>query len=281
MVTDAYRPLSLADALIFLAEQDCLPVAGGTDLMVQAARGTGVRPNFEKTLLFIAHLQELQHIHVTDTGIRIGAAATLTALLEHEGIPAVFKEILKQMAAAPTRHMATLAGNIVNASPAGDTLPYLYALDAELVLRSRDRERILPVADFIRGPKQTVREKDELLTEIRIPAEEFNIQRYRKLGQRKGMSLTKVSFLGLARKKAGRIEDIRIALGSVAPRIVRSRNIEERMLGKSLTEARTMEPLVRKDYAVLIVPIDDARSTAQYRKQVSLRLIRDFIENLK
>jgi xanthine dehydrogenase FAD-binding subunit len=277
---DGYRPANLLEALNILAERECTPIAGGTDLMVQHARGTGVRPVFDKPLLFISHLKELQNIDVKNNTIYIGAAATLTQLLEHSHIPGIFKEILRQMAAAPTRHMATLAGNIDNASPAGDTLPYLYAIDAELVLRSRNGERILGVADYICGPKQTVRKKDELMTEIRIPLSAYNLQHYRKLGQRKGMSLTKASFLGLAKTTSGRIEDIRIALGSVAPQIVRSREIEQSLKEKTIPQVQKLKSGIIQDYAPLILPIDDARSTAHYRKQVSLRLIRDFIERL-
>lgn len=279
-MVDGYRPEDLAEALRILAEEDCLPVSGATDLMVQYARGTGLRPDFKKALLFISHLKELQYIKTDQRAIRIGSAVTLTTLLEHPGIPGIFKEILRQMAAAPTRHMATLAGNIGNASPAADTLPYLYATDAELLLQSSERERIVTVADFISGPKKTIRKNDELIKEIRIPLSEFNIEKYRKLGQRKGMSLTKASFLGLAKTRAGKIEDVRIALGSVAALIVRSPDTEKKIAGKNIHDVQRSIEEILNDYDSLIRPIDDARSTALYRKRVSLRLIRDFIDNL-
>ncbi|MFA6792399.1 MAG: FAD binding domain-containing protein [Candidatus Neomarinimicrobiota bacterium] len=276
---DGYLPAKLSEALDMMAECDCIPFAGGTDLMVQHARGSGVRPCFDKTLLFVSALKELKTFDLMGKTLRIGAAVTLSELLENAATPQIFKEILRQMAAAPTRHMATLAGNICNASPAGDTLPYLYAMDAEVILQSRNETRVLPVADFITAPKRTQRKNDELLTGIRIPAAEFNVESYRKLGQRKGMSLTKASFLGLASTANGRIEDIRIALGSVAPHIVRSRKIESKLTGKNIKDIPGILQELQKDYSALIRPIDDARSTAAYRKQVSLRLIRDFLIN--
>jgi len=276
-----FRPETLKEALKLRAQYDCLPIAGGTDLMVQKARGFALKPDFRKPLLFIGHLPELQRLEVINRQIHIGAGVILTDLLNSETIPDIFKEILALMASPPSRNLASIGGNICNASPAGDTLPYLYAMDAQVVLQSTDGERIIPIAGFITGPKQTDLKNSELLTKIIIPQTEFDINMYRKIGQRKGMSLTKAAFLGLANVADGKIQDIRIAFGSVAPTVVRSGEIEQSIVGKSTKDIVKNISEISRQYAALIRPIDDARSSAAYRKKVSLRLLEEFfVSNL-
>jgi CO/xanthine dehydrogenase FAD-binding subunit len=177
--------------------------------------------------------------------------------------------------------MASIGGNICNASPAGDTLPYLYAMDADVVLKRLKGERKISISDFINGPKKTVLENNEIMTEIIIPEKEFQINSYTRLGQRKGMSLTKVSFLGMADIENNKIIDIRIALGSVAPKIVRSNEIEHDIIGKNISDINAQCEDITARYMPLITPIDDARSSAAYRKKVCIRLINNFLENLK
>jgi len=277
----AYRPETLKEALEILSQNDCSVIAGGTDLMVQRARGGGVLPAFEKPLLFIGHLKELQTVYKKDNIIHIGAGAIQTDLIRNSQIPDIFKKIIGEMAAPPTRNMASLGGNICNASPAGDSLPYLYAMDAEVVLVSRNNKRSMPIGQFITGPKKTDLKQGELLTEIRFEDRKYDNEKYVKIGQRKGMSLTKVSFLGMANIANGAISDIRIAWGSVAPLIVREKQIENSVTGKSLNEVRAMcEGLIER-YKPMITPIDDARSSAKYRKNTALNLLKDYIENLK
>ncbi|MCF7833009.1 MAG: FAD binding domain-containing protein [Candidatus Marinimicrobia bacterium] len=276
----AYRPNTLTEALEILSTEKCTIMAGGTDLMVQRARGSAVLPGFDRPLMFVGHLKELQKIYQDEEGIHIGAAAILTDMMEHELIPGIFKEMIGQMASPPTRNMATIAGNICNASPAGDTLPYLYAVNAQIVLQSTDQKRIIATRDFIISPKKTCIKPDEILVKIIIPAKEYSNNYYRKLGQRKGMSLTKVSLLGMADVVDGNILDLHIALGSVAASIVHSPKIEKSMISKKAGEIKEMAEEIVKQYADLIRPIDDARSTAIYRKKASLRLIKDFMENI-
>jgi len=272
-----FRPETLDEVLEIRARQDCLPIAGGTDLMVQKARGFALQPDFDKPLLFIGHLAELQRVTLENERIHIGAGTLLTDLLHSDLIPDIFKEAIALMASPPSRNLASIGGNICNASPAGDSLPYFYAVDAQLVLKNVKGERIIPIGEFITGPKRTALRDDELLTEIIIPRRKFDINYYKKIGQRKGMSLTKAAFLGLADVAKGRITDIRIAFGSVAPTIVRSREIETQIIGKSPVEIGEEIPQL---YSPLIQPIDDARSSAVYRKKVSLRLLGDFLRKI-
>ena len=276
----SYRPQTLSDALDKISKNNYKIIAGGTDLMVQKRRDFAIKPIFKLPLLFIEHLKELKQIHIKDNEIHIGACAILTDIINDNSIPNIFKNIINQMASPPTRNMATIGGNICNASPAGDTLPYLYAVDAKVKLQSIDNMQIISIQDFICGLKTTLLQKNEILTEIIIPNKTYNINYYKKLGQRKAMSLSKVSFLGMADISNNKVSDIRITLGSVAPIAVRSNKIEKLIIGKSFTDIQNIIPEILKQYDKLIKPIDDTRSTADYRKKVSLRLIEDFIESL-
>jgi len=279
-MVDGFRPETLREALELRKQSDCLPIAAGTDLMVQKARGFALKPDFDKPLLFIGHLSELQQITIENNQVHIGAGVLLSDLIKSDKIPAVFKEAISLMASPPSRNIATIGGNICNASPAGDTLPYLYAVDAILVLKSSQAERKIPVGAFITDPGKTDLASDEILTEIIMPDKKFGASYYRKVGTRKGMSLSKASFTGLADIENSNITDIRIAFGSVAPTIVRSRKIEASIIRKPVSEIKCAVPEIVKKYALLIRPIDDARSSAAYRKQVSLRLLEDFLRNL-
>lgn len=256
-------------------------MAGGTDLMVQRARGFAIAPEFEKPLLFIEHLSELKKIYIENDEINIGACAILTDIMKSEIIPPVLKKIIGQMASPPTRNMASFAGNICNASPAGDTLPYLYAVDAKITLESSNEKRTILVSEFIKGPKKTVLKANELVTNIIIPHKTYSHNVYRRLGQRKGMSLTKASLLGMADIENGKIIDIRIALGAVSAIIARCKEIEESLKNKSIKDVKDDVTSILAKYDHLIKPIDDARSTALYRKKVSLNMIKQFLENLK
>jgi len=280
-MVDGYRPDTLIEALKIRSETDCLPIAGGTDLMVQKARGTGLGPGFEKSLLFIGHLPELRRIERKEGFIHIGPAVLLTEILQHPLIPETFKKAVALMASPPSRNLATLGGNICNASPAGDTLPYLYAADGEVLLENHAFERRIAIEDFITGPKQTDLKPDELLTDIIIPDIDIPLTYYKKVGQRRGMSLTKASFHGLAEVLDGYVEDLRMAFGSVAPTIVRSRDIENSLLGESVSALKFRLEEIRELYDPLIQPIDDARSSAEYRKNVCFNILKDFLNHLE
>jgi CO/xanthine dehydrogenase FAD-binding subunit len=185
------------------------------------------------------------------------------------------------MASPPSRNLATLGGNICNASPAGDTLPFLYAADAELLMENHEFERRIAIEDFITGPKQTDLKPDELLTDIIIPDINFPVTYYKKVGQRRGMSLTKASFHGLADVLDGYVEDLRMAFGSVAPTVVRSRDIENSLIGESVNSLKNRYQEILELYEPLIQPIDDARSSAMYRKNVCFNILKDFLNYLE
>jgi CO/xanthine dehydrogenase FAD-binding subunit len=184
------------------------------------------------------------------------------------------------MASPAIRHTATLAGNIANASPAGDSLVSLYLLDAEVEMRSLTHTRRSLLKDFIYGVRKINLEKNEMITKIIIPKLTFSHAYFKKVGPRLSDAISKLSFAGAYLLDSGRIVDFRVAFGAVNIYVVRDSSLERKIIGKTTTEVKTMVKDVLKWYEPLIKPIDDQRSNKNYRKEVSLNLLREFIESL-
>ncbi len=255
-----------------------LPIAGGTDVMVQYAAGK--LPAHK--LVSIWNLPELRRIDVTPEEVRLGAGSTYTNLREH---PIVRNEFPLLASAArwtggiANQNRGTLGGNIVNASPAADSLPALLAYEAELLLVSVRGERRLPYTSFHVGYKQTTLAPDELIQAVCIPRRFSGYVSYaRKVGARNAQAISKVCVAALGRLKGGVIEDVRIACGSVSPVPLRLTETE-RMLNGKLIEPALMS-LARKTAQAEIQPIDDIRSTAKYRAAVAGNLVVEFLETL-
>lgn len=278
----AYRPPDFESALDIMREIHAIPFAGGTDLMVSHRNLSGLPPRFERPVLFIGHLEEIKKVEVTRDDIVIGACCTLSSLHHNESVPHALKTVIEHIASPSIRNRATIGGNICNASPAGDTLPILYALNAAIVLESKGKKRIIPIEDFVTGPGQITLMEDELVSGIRIPRNEdkFDIFFYRKIGTRAGYSCAKLSFTGLARTERGRVKDIRISFGAVAATVIRSREIEENMKDKTGDKIERMLPEITSSYEAMVTPIDDQRSTSYYRKNISFKLLQYFLQKV-
>ena len=276
-----FSPKAFKEAVKIRADYHALPLAGGTDLMVKYRKPAGNLPDFKNPVIFIGQLDELKYIEtdskVSGEILHIGSGTKLSALLENAYIPEILKEAVSQIAAPGIRNMATIGGNICNSSPAGDTIPVLYCLDAVLVLTSENGEREVAVDNFIKGPGKNDLKSDELLREIKFPLKNFDRILYRKVGTRKANALSKLSFAGLARLDAGKIEDLKIAFGAVAPVVIRSQEIEKTIVGKNQSEISKGLAEIKKNYGRLIRPIDDQRSTAVYRKETALKLLEYFL----
>lgn len=272
-----FMPGTLAEALQLRSQHESCVVNGGTDVMVKYRRWNGMPPDFPLDVLHIGNLVELKRLEIEDGKLSIGAAVTLSELLEHPRVPEYIKLPIREMASPAIRNVGTLAGNLCNASASGDSLPMLYALDAEVTLASIFGIRKLHVSQFITGAKQTLLQPDELVTAITIPLAGYTVSYYRKVGGRKVNAIAKASFYAVASKKEGIIEDVRIAFGSVAPTAVRARACEEILTGKAASELDATRETLRMRYGELLAPLDDSRSTADYRRQVSLQLLEDFI----
>lgn len=274
-------PASLADALALLKNEPGVwkPFAGGTDLMV-LLEGGGLA---HRKYINIWPLKELRGIETNDTHITLGALTTYTDV---QADPILRREFpMLCQAASETGGLAiqnrgTLGGNIINASPAADSPPALLAYDAEIQLVSASGSRWLSYHGFHTGYKRMHIGADELLSRIRVPRNTTGLTHYyRKVGTRKAQAISKVCFAAVGRVEEGRIEETRMAVGSVAPIVVRCVQTEDTLRGQNIDD-KTIEAacasLLRE-----ISPIDDIRSTAKYRLQVARNLLVDFLSQLR
>ena len=273
-------PANLGEALKALADNEYRIVSGGTDVMVQKRAGTGVLPTFDKDALYVFNLTELKYVTADESFVHIGSETALEDVLNHPLTPKLLSKVISEIAAPGIRHMATLAGNIANASPAGDSLIALYALDAIVELQSVRGTRNISINDLIVGVRKTTLDRDELITRISIPKQEFDHVVWTKVGGRQADAISKVSFAGCYRIENGRLADIRIAMGAIAPTVIRSQSIEKQMIGKTIGEIKAVLPMILDFYLPFIRPIDDQRSSAEYRHNVAVNLLTTFIENI-
>ena len=274
-------PASLADTLALLKNEPGVwkPFAGGTDLMVLLEAGKLPHRNYVN----IWGLNELRGIHTTDTHVTFGALTTYTEVQSNEILRREFPMLCQ--AASETGGLAiqnrgTLGGNIVNASPAADSPPALLAYDAEIELISTNGSRWLPYQGFHTGYKQMHIGPDELLARIRLPRNTAGVTHYyRKVGTRKAQAISKVCFAAVGRIEQGKIQDVRIVVGSVAPIVVRCVHTENVLRGQ-----KPDGEIIKSACASLmreISPIDDIRSTANYRLQIAKNLLVDFLATLR
>ena len=273
-------PHDLSSALDRMAREpgEWKPFAGGTDLMVLLEAGKLPHRKF----LSIWKLPELREIEVTPDYVTLGALTTYTEVRRHDILAAEFSLLCRAAAetgGVATQNRGTLGGNIANASPAADSPPALLVYDAELELVSANGSRWVPYHGFWSGYKQTGLRPDELIRRIRLPrGKNAWTQYYRKVGTRRAQAISKVCFAATARIDAGRIADVRIALGSVAPTVLRAVETENVLRGEKPTTAilRSAQDVLARE----IVPIDDMRSTARYRLRIAQNLLAEFCENL-
>ena len=229
-----FVPTTLKEALKILDERDCYIFAGGTDLMVQKHRSSGLVPNFDKDILYVMNIKELDYIKTDAEGnLRIGAMNRYCELLNSSLVPDIFKTVFNEIASPNIRNMATLVGNIGNASPAGDSLLPLNLFNARVVLSSIKGNREVLVEDFIQGVRKIDRKKNELITEVIVPKCDLNFY-YRKIGSRKAETITKVSLMGGYKLDGNKVKELRICFGSISTKVVRNHFIEEKYQGKSI-----------------------------------------------
>ena len=276
-MVDTYRPSTLPEALGIRASRGALPFAGGTDLMVRLRRGAGTVPTFTAPVLFLDRVAELRGLTLDPGALEIGAMTTLAELADSPMTHPALRDALLNIGGPALRNIATLGGNICNASPAADTLPFLYAFDARVKLVSEAGERIIALSEFITGPGRVDLTPAEILRSILVPAWEPEVVFWRKVGTRKANALTKVSIAAFADVEEGRVLAARIALGAVAPTVIRLRGTEERLRGVALEKILEAGEGLRAECARAVRPIDDQRSTAEYRSRVAENLALAFL----
>jgi CO/xanthine dehydrogenase FAD-binding subunit len=273
-------PGKLSKVLELLAREPgvWLPIAGGTEVMVQYGAGRlGARK-----LVSLWGLTELRRIERTEQELIIGAGCTYSDLRNHPVVAQQFPLLTRAASwtgSIANQNRGTLGGNIVNASPAADSLPALLVYEAELLLISARGTRRVPYADFHTGYKQTRLAPDELISGIALEPRFAGYHAYsRKVGTRNAQAIAKLCLAGLGRVSGNKIEDVRLAIGSMAVTPLRLRRTEEVLLGRTWTPALVGE--ARQAMETEVAPIDDIRSSAGYRLHVAGNLLQEFLEGL-
>jgi CO/xanthine dehydrogenase FAD-binding subunit len=272
-------PRSLDEAYALIGAAPRTPIAGGTDLMVRITGEIGSPPD---QMVDLSRLRELRGIAVTDGHLSLGALTTYTDMrrspLVAERLP-VLADVAATIGAAQIQNRGTLGGNIANASPAGDTLPLLLALDAAILVGGPRGERSVPADQFWVAYRTTALAPDELVLRVLVPLAADRQVRFRKVGTRRAQAISKV-VLALAWRQAdprAPWHDVRLALGSVADRPVRARATEGVLEGSRATLQAADAAAER--VASEIRPIDDVRSTADYRRTVTARILHRIIRD--
>ena len=272
-------PARLADAYALLAAGPLVPIAGGTDIMVRISGEIGPVP---ERMIDLSRLGELEGISLEEGSLVLGARTTYTELrrsaLCREHAPALV-EAAATIGAAQIQNRGTLGGNIANASPAGDTLPVLLAMDAAIELGSHRGERLVPAAEFFPAYRQTALAPDELILRVMIPLRAGRETRFRKVGTRRAQAISKVVMAVSWRSHGPSAgwSDVRVALGSVAATPIRAAAAEAALEG-ARPSPETADAAAEA-LAAELEPIDDVRSTAEYRRMVAARILHRIVRD--
>ncbi|MHC4876231.1 MAG: FAD binding domain-containing protein [Planctomycetota bacterium] len=280
-----HTPQSLAEALLFLAgrrDEGWRPLAGGTDLMVGLYRD---RTGGDRWLNLSRLNSELGGIRRDADVIRIGASTTMTQLRRSallQDVCPLIGQAAASVGAVQIQNRATVGGNIANSSPAGDTLPVWLALDAEIELQSASSIRRMAYADFLQGYRRTALQPDELLTAVLFqPRLDHELRWYfRKVATRRAQGISKLVFTGLTDVVDGHLQHVRLAFGCTGPATLRAHTAEQAADGRVMTIETGIH--AAEKLSDDLSPIDDHRSTADYRSRVARNLVREFLAgNLK
>ena len=273
-------PRDFGEALDGMAKQpgEWKPFAGGTDLMVLLEQGKLAHRRY----LDLWRLAELRGIEISEKYLTIGALTTYTQIHRHDLLRQEFPLLCRaarETGGVANQNRGTLGGNIANASPAADSPPVLLVYDAELELASTRGSRWIPYMGFHTAYKKMNMAGDEIIRRIRLPRHNKNWRQfYRKVGTRKAQAISKVCFAGAARVERGVVSDLRIAIGSVAPIVVRCVKTEALLRARGVSESLHE---AREQLADEIRPLDDFRSSAHYRTRVAQNLLEEFLSQLQ
>lgn len=271
-----YSAQELNDAYKILSQEPVKVIAGGTDLMVLYNSGLEI----PKKVLDIWQLNELRKIEEEESYLRIGALCTYTELINNEKVKQFAPSLVsasRTIGAVQIQNRGTLGGNIVNGSPAGDSLPVLAAFNAKLELGSLRGKREVSFNEFYSGYRKTILSNDELLLSILLPKQkEGERAEFYKVGTRAAQAISKIVMAVCANVNSDKkIESIAIALGSVAPTVIRARETEKFLTNQEITPELIEQAKTKLSQEVK--PIDDVRSTEHYRRVVTGNLIAKFL----
>lgn len=270
-MVNGYSATSLREALDIRADHDVTPYAGGTDLMIENKK--------EDCYLFLNRVAELKQITTDNQFIRIGTGCTFTELLEHDLAPAILKEAVSQIAAPAIRNLGTVGGNIGNGSPKADSVLIYFVTDSKLRLMSRNGERIVPIKEFYLGRKKLDLHPDELIVEVLMPKKGLDRYYYKKIGARNALAISRVSFAALLSVENDVIQNCATAFGAIAEVILRRDDLDSMLIGKTIKEAKAVKADYLNAFDQAIQPIR-GRISAEYRKDVCMNLLKDFLETM-
>ncbi len=254
-----FRPITINEYFTVskdVGKQDFTLIAGGTDLIPRYECGH----KLPETIIDLKKLPDFVGIKKVGDNIEIGAGTTIEELKNNDLIKTHFNALFQSttdFGSVQIRNRATIGGNICNASPAGDTLPALYAFSAKLLLRNKNGERIVPIDEFILGPGRTAIKKEEILQTLLLPLSNSKSIFY-KLGLREAMAISVVNFAIVYKQN-----QLTICLGAVAPTIIKLTGLDNNSIDQILEKINSA-----------ISPIDDIRATGQYRRKVLQNMLR-------
>lgn len=277
----AFYPETIEEALAYLADgQPTTIYAGGTDLMVTK--------NIKERVCFVQKIPEMVGVTREDGEIAIGAATTYSQLIADEQIPEEMKRVFGQVASPAIRNRGSIGGNICNASPVGDTLPMLYACDAQLELGClKDgtvQRRIVPLKDFITGVRKIELQEGEMLLRVLLPEEVFGANSFhyhKKVGARKAEAISKLSFYGRGFVEDGGVKELSIVFGAMGVTMVWNDTVNQLFENSTKADFQAKKEVALETFEKQLKPISDLRSTAEYRKTVSMNLLKDFLEEVE
>jgi Aerobic-type carbon monoxide dehydrogenase, middle subunit CoxM/CutM homologs len=268
-MVNGYVAYSLADALKKRAEEAIIPYGGGTDLMVEEEKG--------RNFLFLSKVPELKIVEVQGDYLKLGSANTFTELIENEKVPQILKDAMSQIAAPAIRNAGTIGGNIGNGSSKADSALVFWATDSLLKIASVRGERMIPINEFYKGRKELDLADDEIIVEVHIPSKGIDNYYFEKTGARNALAISRVSFAGIMDIQDGVIKHTATAFGAVTPAVVRPKEADDILIGKTIDEAKALKEDYLKAIDESIQPTR-GRISAEYRKDVCLNMVRAFLD---
>lgn len=270
-----FLPKTLDEALDIMSKNECIPLAGGSDLMVAHKRYVGVNPSFDKNVIIIRNLKELKNIYLNEKGeCCIGAGCTSHEIESSDLVPWHIRQAASRMGAVGLRNSATIAGNVCNASPKGDTPGPLYLLDARVKIQSKNSVREELVKDFIIKFRTIDLKPEELITEIIVPYSEkdFDYIFWHKVGTRKANAISKITLSQAIKFNSDdTVADYRVSATASGAITNRSRDVENLIIGQKLTDKLIEDVIAAFDGVI------SPRAMPEFRREAVRRMIRRFL----
>ncbi len=273
------RPRSLEEALALRAAGDIAVIAGGTDIYPALAAKRGWGDPAQPAMLDISAIPGLAGIEEAESGWRIGCLVTWTRLI-HASLPPLFdglKAAAREVGGAQVQNRGTLVGNLCTASPAGDGIPNLMALEARVEIAGPSGLRFTTVGEFLTGYRATGLRTDEIVTALHVPRLDGARSGFRKLGARRYLVISIAMAAGVVACAEGRIAEARIAIGACSATAQRLRALEVALRGATPEEA---PGLVTAAHLERLRPISDIRASGEYRRAAALQAVRDLLRGL-